>query len=177
MLACYGLAQVRAEGENDNDTDCFCDGGRSVGFRGRFRDFASCADRAADGRHCRRYRRRHAGVLLSPRLLPSALASLLLALRLSALLVANATRRRAGLTENAVNSCRAECPRRGVFVCHDDLLRRYFASHSGTRLSASLRAAGLAPPCARPDGSALLARPTRSRIGALARSNSWCAPG
>src|SRR5580704_8841846 len=48
----------------------------------------------------------------------------------------------------------------------------YFSSHAGTRLSASLRAAGLVPPCARPEGSTVLTRPVRSRIGALARSNS-----
>ena len=37
--------------ENDNDTDCFCDGGRSFAFRGHFRDFAGRADRAHVGRY------------------------------------------------------------------------------------------------------------------------------
>src|SRR5579862_1352189 len=49
---------------------------------------------------------------------------------------------------------------------------RYFSSHAGTRLSASLRAAGLVPPWALPDGSTVLTRPVRRRIGELARSNS-----
>src|ERR1700722_11218899 len=48
----------------------------------------------------------------------------------------------------------------------------YFSNHAGTRLSASLRAAGLVPPWARAEGSTVLTRPVRSRIGALARSNS-----
>ncbi len=47
MLACYVEAEVRALKENENDKDCFCDGGSYAGFRGRFRDFASCADGAA----------------------------------------------------------------------------------------------------------------------------------
>src|SRR6204780_4292385 len=44
---------------------------------------------------------------------------------------------------------------------------RYLVSHSGTRLSASLRAAGLVPPWARPDGSTVFPRPGRSTTGAL----------
>jgi hypothetical protein len=88
--------------ENGYDKDYFCDGGRSFGGRGRSRDFASRANRAAcGGRHCR-HPQRHPGILLSSTLLPPtllssvllpstllppALASLLVAPRLSALLV------------------------------------------------------------------------------------------
>jgi hypothetical protein len=57
MLACYLRAQGSRLKENENDTDCFCDGGRHFGFRGRFRAFASCADCAAFvGRKLKRYR-------------------------------------------------------------------------------------------------------------------------
>ncbi len=53
IFECYALAQIRADGndkENENDTDCFCDGGRSVPAGSRWRDFASCANRAASER-------------------------------------------------------------------------------------------------------------------------------
>src|SRR4029077_13795012 len=98
---CVVLSSGFAPTESNNDTECFCDGGRNFGCHGRFRDFASRADRAAfSGRH-RRYSRRHPGilssllpppvlppsVLVSPTLVSPALASLLVASRLSALLV------------------------------------------------------------------------------------------
>src|SRR4029077_9767373 len=99
---CVVLSSGFAPTESNNDTDCFCDGGRNFGCHGRFRDFASRADRAAfSGRH-RRCSRRHPGILppsvlppsvLPPSVLPPsvlvspALASLLVASRLSALLV------------------------------------------------------------------------------------------
>jgi 2,3-dihydroxybenzoate decarboxylase len=50
MLACYGNRAGSRLKENDNDTDCFCDGGRRFALGGRFRDFASRADSAAFGR-------------------------------------------------------------------------------------------------------------------------------
>ena len=95
---CIVLYSGFAPREDNNDTDCFCDGGRNFGYRSRFRDFASRADRAAfSGRH-RRHSRRHPGILPSSVLPPSVLlsssaslsptlASLLVASRLSALLV------------------------------------------------------------------------------------------
>jgi hypothetical protein len=73
---------VRAK-ENDNDQDYLCHGGRSAGFRGRFRDFASRANRAAFDRSSDRRRQSHASLLL----LPSSLPPLLVAPRLPALLV------------------------------------------------------------------------------------------
>jgi hypothetical protein len=154
-----------------NDTDYLCDGGRSFAFRGRFRDFASRADRATIGRHVRRVRQHHAGVLLSSRLLPSPLSWLLLASRLPALLVV-CCRRGPSASIGAVPIAFG-----AALLFSGRESRRYFASHSGTRLSASFRATGLVPPCALPDGSTVLTRPVRSLIGELARSNSWCAPG
>ena len=139
----------------DNDKDCFCNGGRCAGFRGRFRDFASRADRAAGGHHLKRYWFCHSGVLASW----LGLASSLLARPLgsSALLV-------------IIASCLSV-----EFSAAPIIFRRgvcYFASHCGTRLSASLRAAGLVPPCALPDGSTVLTKPVRSLTGELAQSNS-----
>jgi hypothetical protein len=100
MFACFMPALV-APKENDNDQDYFCYRGSSLGRGGRFRDFTSRTNRAAFIGRYRWQQQRRTGILLSSvlpsssallssALLPPTLASLLVAARLSALLVMTA---------------------------------------------------------------------------------------
>ena len=49
MLACYVLGEHDSRPRRTDVTDYVCDDGRGFAVRGRFRDFASCADRATAG--------------------------------------------------------------------------------------------------------------------------------
>ena len=152
--------------ENENDTDCLCGGGRSDADVVRFRRFSSRADCASQRRGYRRPKQGDAGLLVSSPLVspspvspsPSLLARLSRPRALSLVVVALPTD---PLTR------RADRSRRGIFFSFDQR-----ASHRGTRLNASVRAAGFVPPCALPEGSTVLTSPVRSLIGVLARSNS-----
>jgi hypothetical protein len=138
--------------ENDNDTNCFCDGGRRVVNDGRFRDLASRAD-CADGECiCCPKRLCDEGVVAWPSLLARAVRSL-------ALLV-------------SVASDSIRFPDAAPIAFGAAFSQDYRASHFGTRVNASLRAAGFVPPCALPEGSTVLTSPVRSLIGESARSNS-----
>lgn len=72
MPACYVLGERNLSKEDINETDYVCDGGCWFAVRGRFRDFASRADRPARGRHDRP-RRRDASLLARPLLGPTVL--------------------------------------------------------------------------------------------------------
>jgi hypothetical protein len=138
--------------ENDNDTNCFCDCCRCVVDDGRFQDLASRADCAGGECLCCPKRLCDEGVVASSSLLARAVWPL-------ALLV-------------SVASDSTPFPDAAPKTIGAAFSRDYRASHFGTRVNASLRAAGFVPPCARPEGSTVLTRPVRSLIGESARSNS-----
>jgi len=127
---------------------------------------SQAADCASQRRGYRRPKQGDAGLLVSSPLVspslvspsPSLLARLLRPRALPLVVVALPTD---PLTR------RADRSRRGIFFSFDQR-----ASHRGTRLNASVRAAGFVPPCALPEGSTVLTSPVRSLIGVLARSNS-----
>src|SRR5580704_6109482 len=124
--------------ESDNDTNCFSDGGRRVVNDGRFRDFASRTDCAGRGCLCRPKRLCDEGVVASSSLLAWAV-------RPPALLVSVAS--------DLLALADAAPIVFGAAFSRDNRARNYRASHFGTRVNASLRAAGFVPPCARPEGS------------------------